>query len=230
MQPDGFELLYEEGPCLAVLKPAGLLTQAPPYLDSLERRVKAFLKQRDDKPGRVYLGIPHRLDRPVSGILVMAKHERAARRLSEQFERRMVTKQYWAVLEGRVPQDEGMWHDHVRKIPDVAEAEVVGPDHPDARHARLRFRVLRRSDAFSLVALQLETGRYHQIRVQAAARNHPVVGDLQYGATRSFGPDRQDPRERAIALHAYQLVFYHPMTRQPTTLTAPLPGYWPPVP
>ncbi len=227
MEPSGFEILYEQGPCLVVAKPAGLLTQAPPYIDSLERRVKAYFKQRDDKPGRVYLGVPHRLDRPVSGALVMAKHVRAARRLSEQFERRMVDKVYWALLEGDVEPNEGTWNDSVRKIPDVARGEVVPSDHPDGRNAVLHYRVRGRVDGYTFAEIRLETGRYHQIRIQAAARGYPVVADRQYGAVRSFGPDCEDERERSIALHARQLTFYHPMTREPTTIVAPLPAYWP---
>jgi 23S rRNA pseudouridine1911/1915/1917 synthase len=229
MEPHGFQIIYEEGPCLGVIKPAGLLTQAPPYIDSLERRIKAFLKQRDDKPGRVYLGVPHRLDRPVSGLLVMAKHVRAARRLSEQFERRMVEKRYWAILEGTVAEHAGTWIDGIRKVPDVARGEIVPQDHPEGRRAVLHFRVLEHRRSSTLVEIRLETGRYHQIRVQAARRGHPVIGDSHYGAATEFGPPREDPRKRAIALHARQLAFYHPMTRQPVTLIAPLPQYWSPV-
>ncbi len=226
-EPTGFDILYEEGPCLVVAKPSGLLTQAPPHIDSLERRIKAFFKQRDDKPGRVYLGVPHRLDRPVSGLLVMAKHVRAARRLSEQFERRMVDKRYWALLQGHVDQDEGTWSDTLHKVPDVAQAELVSSDHPGGRRAVLHYRVFERRAQFTIVEIQLETGRYHQIRLQAAARGNAVVGDLQYGASESFGPFCEDERERPIALHARQLAFYHPMTRERTTIVAPLPSYWP---
>lgn len=227
MEPSGFEFLYEEGPCLVVAKPAGLLTQAPPYIDSLERRIKEYFKQRDDKPGRVYLGVPHRLDRPVSGALVMAKHVRAARRLSEQFERRMVDKVYWALLEGDMELDEGTWNDSVRKVPNVARGEVVPQDHPEGRSAVLHYCVRGRWEGCTFVEIRLETGRYHQIRVQAAARGNPVLADRQYGALQSFGPVCEDERERAIALHARQLSFYHPMTREPTTIVAPLPAYWP---
>lgn len=226
MQPVGFRILYEEGPCLAVAKPAGVLTQAPPYIDSLERRVKEFLRIRDARPGKVYLGIPHRLDRPVSGILVMAKHARAAKRLSQQFERRMIEKLYWAWLEGELGSEAGTWTDRVRKIPDQAQAEVVSEDEPEGRDAVLHYRVLVRQEARTLVEITLETGRYHQIRAQASHRRHPVVGDQLYGATTCFGPAREDERERSIALHARQLSFYHPMTREPVSLVADLPDYW----
>ncbi len=227
MPGSGFDIIDEEGPCLVVSKPGGVLTQAPPHIDSLERRIKEFLKQRDDKPGRVYLGVPHRLDRPVSGVLVMARHVRAARRLSEQFERRMVDKVYWALLEGAVEAEEGTWIDCVRKIPNAAQAEVVAADQADGRQAILHYRVRQRWATHTFVELTLETGRFHQIRIQAASRGVPVMGDWQYGAQGTFGPACEDPRERCIALHARQLTFYHPMTRQLKTMLAPLPDYWP---
>jgi 23S rRNA pseudouridine1911/1915/1917 synthase len=186
------------------------------------------LKVRDEKPGRVYLGLPHRLDRPVSGVLVMARHVRASRRLSQQFERRMVSKLYWALLEGEVEESEGTWVDTLRKIPGVAQGEIVSPDHPQGRSARLAFHVQARWPGTTLVEIALETGRYHQIRVQAASRGLPILGDIQYGATRGFGAPTEDPRARCIALHARRLAFYHPMTREPRTTLAPLPAYWPP--
>src|ERR1700757_2259751 len=98
----GFEILLEDGPVLVVQKPAGIATQAPPGIDSLEARIRAFIKERDAKPGNIYLGIPHRLNRPVSGVMVFAKHVRAARRLAKQFEARTVRKLYWAAVAGRV--------------------------------------------------------------------------------------------------------------------------------
>jgi 23S rRNA pseudouridine1911/1915/1917 synthase len=226
MQPDGFTILYEEGPCLAIGKPAGLLTQAPPHIDSLEQRLRRYLQLRDAKSGRVYLGVPHRLDRPVSGVLLFARHVRAARRLSDQFERRMVDKRYVAVLDGELDNNDGEWVDYVRKVPDQAQAEVLTANHPEARLARLRYRVLHRREGRTCVAIELDTGRYHQIRVQAASRHHPVMGDWQYGSRLPFGPPSSDERERCIALHARSISFYHPMTHAPQTVIAPLPDYW----
>jgi 23S rRNA pseudouridine1911/1915/1917 synthase len=222
----GFDILYERGPCLVVNKPNGLLTQAPPGIDSLEARIKQFIKTRDQKPAGVYLGVTHRLDRPVSGIMVFAKHVRAARRLAEQFLARTVEKHYWALLEGRLDSHVGTWTDFVRKIPDVAQAEIVPAEHPEARIAVLRYRVIALLPGATWVDIELETGRMHQIRVQAAARSHPVVGDVQYGSTRAFGPRPDDERMRWIALHARSLRFRHPMTHEPVFLCAPLPTAW----
>jgi 23S rRNA pseudouridine1911/1915/1917 synthase len=226
MVPDGFTILYEEGPCLAVGKPAGLLTQAPPHIDSLEKRLRDFLKVREGKVGKVYLGVLHRLDRPVSGVLLFARHVRAARRLSTQFEQRMIDKQYVAILEGELPADEDEWVDHVGKVPDEARAVALPAGHPDARVARLRYRVVSRSAGRTRVELKLETGRFHQIRLQASLRGYPILGDAQYGSSLLFGPPATDERERSIALHALRISFYHPMTHEHRTVESPLPDYW----
>ena len=119
------DILYDSGPCLVVNKPAGLLTQAPAGIDSLEVRVKAFYREREQKEGNIYLGVPHRLDRPVSGAIVFARHVRAAQRLSTQFENRTVTKVYWALVEGDVQPDEGTWTDYLHKRHGMAQAIVV---------------------------------------------------------------------------------------------------------
>jgi len=220
------DILYWEGPCLAVAKPPGLLTQAPPGIDSMEVRIKALVKDREHETGKVYLGVPHRLDRPASGAMVFARHVRACRRLAEQFEARSVEKKYWACVEGHIEQDAGTWVDHVRKIPGEARTEIVPAEHSDGREAILRYRTLERRAWGTWLAIELLTGRTHQVRVQAASRGHPVLGDALYGSTSTFGPQFEDPRLRAIALHARRLSFLHPMIREPVTVTAPLPQPW----
>jgi 23S rRNA pseudouridine1911/1915/1917 synthase len=221
------EILYDSGPCLVVNKPAGLLTQAPAGIDSLEEQVKAFYRQREQKDGNIYLGLPHRLDRPVSGAIVFARHVRAAQRLATQFENRTVTKVYWAVVEGDVQPDEGIWTDHLHKRHGMAQSIVVSPDDPRGKLAILHYRVLARIERKGTwLEVQLETGRTHQIRVQAASRGHPVLGDAQYGATQPFGGQFEDERLRAIALHARQLGFNHPMAQETVDIVAPLPAVW----
>ena len=130
------EILIERGAVLVLNKPGGLLTQAPPGIDSLELRTKQFLKIRDEKPGKVYLGVPHRLDRPVSGVIVVTKNIRATQRISSQIQLRTVTKRYWAVVEGAVLQDQGTWTDTMRKIPDEAKSELVTPGSIPRRRKR----------------------------------------------------------------------------------------------
>src|SRR5215468_10790555 len=137
------EILYEDNHCLAVAKPAALLTQGvPPGIPTLEARAKAYLKEKYHKAGNVYLGIPHRLDRPVSGVVLFARSSKAAARLAEQFSNRSVAKVYLGLVEhaGNPPPEEGEWSDSLRKIQAEARSEVVAPDHPEAKLATLRFR------------------------------------------------------------------------------------------
>jgi RluA family pseudouridine synthase len=220
------DILLESGPVLVVNKPPGLLTQAPPGIDSLELRIKRFLKEREQKPGGVYLGVPHRLDRPVSGVIVFAKHVRAARKLSSQFEARTVRKIYWALVEGHVAEDAGTWTDRLKKLEDQPKAIVVDEADPAGQHAVLHYRVLERRDAMTRLEIELETGRMHQIRVQCASRGHPLLGDELYGATQPFGPQVLDVREKLIALHARTLEFVHPMTDEAISVSAPLSEWW----
>ena len=230
MTPD-LTILYEDNHCLAAAKPAPLLTQGvPPGVPTLEAMVKDYIKDRYNKPGNVYLGIPHRLDRPVSGVVVFARNTKAARRLAEQFSQRQVRKVYWAVVEpdaaGGLPPDEGVWEDWLLKFQDEARSECVAPDTPKARRAVLRFRRLSASADGALLEIEPETGRMHQIRVQAAARGWPVRGDMLYGARLPFGPPAELPRDRVIALHARSLTFLHPIRYEPLTVTAPAPEAW----
>jgi RluA family pseudouridine synthase len=222
------DILYDDGPCLVVNKPAGLLTQAPAGIDSLEVWVKQFYREREGKPAdsEIYLGLPHRLDRPVSGAIVLARHVRAARKLAAQFENRTISKSYWAFVEGVVTPDEGTWRDYLHKRHGMAQAEVVAADHPAAKHAVLHYRVRWQAERGAWLEIELETGRTHQIRVQAASRHHPVLGDAQYGSVQTFGDAGLDERDRPIALHARHLGFRHPMTQEPVDVTAPLPTVW----
>src|SRR5438270_7311985 len=131
------DILCEDGPVLAINKPAGLLTLgAVPGVPTLERQVKKFLKEKYQKPGNVYLGIPHRLDRPVSGVVVFARNSKAAARLAEQFRERIVRKIYWAIVEGTPDVPEGELVDWLRKAPGEAQVEIVAQQAPDAREAR----------------------------------------------------------------------------------------------
>ena len=224
--PLGFEILYEQGGCLVVNKPPGVLTQAPPGIDSLEVRIKAYLGGGSGPDG-VYLGVPHRLDRPATGAIIFGKDPRTTRKLGAQFENRRVRKVYWACVEGRVTAETGRWEDFLYKVAGEPRAEVVGAGHPEGRPAALHYRVLKTSDWGSWLEIELETGRTHQIRVQAASRGHPVLGDKQYGSTVAFGPQFEDERLQAIALHARSLSFRDPETRQTVTVTAPVADYWP---
>jgi len=220
------DILSEDDACLVINKPAGLLTQAPLGIDSLELRIKRMLAERGGGGEQIYLGVPHRLDRPVSGVILFAKTLKAAQKLSLQFERRFVKKTYWALVEGEVQPEQGTWTDYLQKIEGEPRTIVASSNGPGARIAVLHYRVFRSLAERTLLEIELKTGRTHQIRVQCASRGHPLIGDEMYGSQHGFGPPSDDQRERLIALHARALQFRHPTTKQDLTFTAPLPDYW----
>jgi 23S rRNA pseudouridine1911/1915/1917 synthase len=227
---DPLQVLYEDNHCLAVAKPAPLLTQGPAHVPNLEAMAKAYLAERYHKKGRVYLGIPHRLDRPVSGVVVFARATKSAQRLAEQFRLRQVRKIYWAFLDfdqgGRPAPKTGKWEDWLLKKPDEAKAELTTADSPGARQALLSLRRLQVEADGALVEFEPLTGRMHQIRVQAASRGWPIRGDALYGSRLPFGGQPEFARDRIIALHGRSLTFLHPIRYEPITVTAPLPGVW----
>ena len=222
------EILLEDGPVLAVHKPAGLLTQGVPRgIMTLEAQVKEYLKARYHKPGNIYLGIPHRLDRPVSGVILFARNSKAARRLAEQFQERQVRKLYWGIVERAPDSAEGELTDWLLKLPEQARVEVVSPGTTGARACSLCYRTLARVAGGTLVEIDLGTGRMHQIRVQMAHRGWHLVGDFQYGASTGLVPVRSpDPLREPIALHARSITFLHPIRYDAVTVTAPLPVSW----
>jgi 23S rRNA pseudouridine1911/1915/1917 synthase len=237
------EILCEDGPVLAVNKPPGIVVQgAPPGVTNLADLVRSYLKARYSKPGNVYLGVPHRLDRPVSGVVVFSRNSKCAARLSQQFAERQVRKMYRAVLERPPDPPAGTLTDWLLRLPETegeepgsAAAKVVAvvEGAPGAKSAVLHYRTLALSRGRALVEIELETGRMHQIRVQFASRGCPVVGDVPYGAhtvwegggIRPASPADQQ-RFRPIALHAWRLTLRHPIRYDELTITAPVPKAW----
>ena len=230
---------------VAIDKPAGLPTQAPPGIDSAETWLRRWLAAGNLAAAighEGYVGVPHRLDRPVSGVLLLAATPRAARKLSRQFERRQVEKTYLAILAApergaeplRLEQagTSGLeWRDVIEKIPDEPRARVSVAGAAPAREAVTRARLIKRLDAGRLlVELAPLTGRMHQLRVQAASRGLPIVGDTHYGARVSslpaFAP-ASDPRQQPIALHAWRIRYADPDTGAAITVEAPLAAAWP---
>jgi 23S rRNA pseudouridine1911/1915/1917 synthase len=219
-------ILYEDHHLLVVNKPAPLLTQAPSHIPSLESMAKAYLKEKYAKPAGVYLGIPHRLDRPVSGVICFARNTKAAQRVHTLFQERKVSKVYWALVEGDVVPEAGLWEDWIRKLPEESRVERAAEGEPGAKRAMVDYRVLKNNAGETLLELSPLTGRSHQLRVQTAWRGHPVLGDSAYGSKQAFGPLTEDPRGKVIALHARRLTITHPFTQQSLTFVAPLPKYW----
>ncbi len=216
--PDTFAslVLHEDNHLLVVCKPAGLLVQGDttgrPDLLSL---AKSYLKVKYHKPGKVFLGLVHRLDRPVSGVIVLARTSKAAARLCQQFRDRSPVKKYTALVEGRPPA-QGKWRDLLARRGSLAVID------PDGRPAQLTFRRLDQHRDHSRVEVLLETGRHHQIRLQFASRGYPVLGDHRYGARLPLPPGNG-----AIALHSSELTINHPTTSETLRLMAPPPRDWP---
>ncbi|SFI15313.1 RluA family pseudouridine synthase [Planctomicrobium piriforme] len=222
------DILCEDGAVIAVNKPHGVITQgAPRGVDSLVDLVKNYLKQKYQKPGNVYLGVPHRIDRPVSGIVVFSRNSKCAARLSEQFAKRQVQKIYHAVLERPPAEREGQLEDWIYRIPDHSRVEISSQSNTEAKYAQLSYKTLAVHQGRALVEVTLGTGRMHQIRIQFASRGCPIVGDEQYGSRGMFPGFFSGERLVApIALHARRLTLQHPIRYEPLTIIAPLPAMW----
>lgn len=215
----GWPVLYEDNHLLALYKPSGLLVQGDQTGDiSLLDLAKIWIKERYGKPGQVFLAMVHRLDRPVAGVILFCRTSKAAARISTQFRARSVKKNYVAVLEGVLETSGVLVHD-MERIRGASSRITAGVTN-ESREARLSFRVLETSGSNTMVSIDLETGRHHQIRAQFAHIGHPVMGDLRYGASRPL-PEKQ------IALFARSLTVLHPITGKRICLECPLPSGWP---
>ncbi len=204
---------------LALYKPAGLLVQGDRSGDlSLLDLGKRWLKQRYHKPGQVFLGLVHRLDRPVAGVVVFARTSKAARRLSDQFRSGQVIKRYLAVVQGKPPYTSGQLQNHLERR--LRASRVVIEPTATSREARLKFEVLGHGKDCSLLQVEPETGRRHQIRLQLAHFGHPILGDIRYGASAPLAC-------KQIALLAYELGIIHPTRGDRLTLRSPIPRDWP---
>lgn len=219
MSSAALKVLYEDNHLLALNKPAGLPTMGVTAdRESLLTRAKDYIKQRYQKPGNVYLGAMSRLDAPVSGVLLFARTSKAAARLTEQFRTRAVEKLYWALVTGDVAPPADRLIDFVRADERHRRMHRTRADQPGAQEARLTYRRITSLAAGTLLEVELETGRKHQIRLQLSGRGWPILGDRKYGS--------QQPFADSIALHSRRLTFMHPTRDERIELVAPLPATW----
>ncbi|MFZ0614137.1 MAG: RNA pseudouridine synthase [Desulfobacterales bacterium] len=212
-------VFFEDNHLLALYKPAGLLAQKDRSdAACLLELAKEWLKQRYAKPGKVFLGLVHRLDRPVAGVMVFARTSKAAARLSAQFRSATVRKTYLAIVEGTPAPPAGTLYDHIDR--QGVACRIVSDPTGTSRAARLRYRLIDSAGNRSLLQVALETGRRHQIRLQLAHAGHPIAGDARYGAGSPF-------KDRQIALLAREITVVHPTRQTPVRLVCPLPTGWP---
>ncbi len=214
----GERILYEDNHLIAVNKRCGEIVQPDRSGDpSLIEKIKRFIKERDDKPGNVFLGLCHRLDRPTSGIVVLAKTGKALSRMNQLFRAGEVRKMYWAISNVAPPSSEDHLINHLVRNTRQNKSYVTDPSANGAKKAELKYRILSKSNHYSLLEIDLLTGRHHQIRAQLAGIGCTTRGDLKYGAPRS-NPDG------GIDLHARMVSFTHPVTKTPVYIVAPVPS------
>ena len=217
------QVLYEDNHIIAVSKTCHEIVQGDKTGDTpLSEIVKAYIKEKYQKPGEVFLGVTHRLDRPTTGVVLFARTSKALTRLNAMFQsHEQIRKTYWAIVstdngnrimdKGEVRLENYLWRNEKQN-----KSFVVKPGTKDAKRAVLTYKAIAHSERYTLLEINLETGRHHQIRCQLAATGCPIKGDLKYGAKRS-NPDG------GISLHARQIAFVHPVSKQEVIITAPVP-------
>lgn len=216
------DVLYEDNHLLVVNKPAGIATMGTESgVPSMHGLAADYLKQKYHKPGNVYVGVVSRLDTMTSGVLILARTSKAASRLSDQFAGRgteRTRKLYLAAVQGSVRPSSGRWQDWIFKDDPAHRMRVTASTRQDARQAELNYLEVEKTDVGSVLAIELLTGRKHQIRVQSAERGHAILGDRKYGSRLPFPV--------GIALHSWQLIVSHPTKRVPMRFEAPIPKSW----
>lgn len=212
------QILYEDNHIIAVSKTCHEIVQGDKTGDTpLSDIVKAYIKEKYQKPGEVFLGVTHRLDRPTTGVVLFARTSKALSRLNEMFKsHEKIKKTYWAIVQSPPPTPQGRLENYLWRNEKQNKSFVVKPDTKDAKRAVLSYETIAQSNRYTLLEINLETGRHHQIRCQLAAIGCPIKGDLKYGAKRS-NPDG------GISLHARKIEFIHPVSKMPIEITAPVP-------
>jgi 23S rRNA pseudouridine1911/1915/1917 synthase len=211
-------IIYEDNHILAYNKQAGDIVQGDKTGDMpLSEIVKAYIKERDAKPGNVFMGVTHRIDRPTTGVVIFAKTSKALERMNELFREGGVDKTYWAIVKQAPAKDEDLLVNHLSRNEKQNKSYVSKTATAETKEAKLKYKVITKSDNYSLLEVQLLTGRHHQIRVQLSSIGSPIKGDLKYGFSRS-NPDG------GICLHARKVEFIHPIKKEKITIIAPVPN------
>lgn len=206
-------IIYEDNHLLVVNKPAGILVQGDITGDeSLLEIAKKYIKEKYNKPGNIFLGLVHRLDRPTSGVIVFARTSKAASRLSKQFREKTIEKYYVALVQGKIPKS-GILKDKISRNGATSKIGYTG------KQAELKYKLLKYKNNISKVEIKLITGRHHQIRVQFAERGNPILGDFRYGSKIKFG-------NKALALHAFSISLIHPTKKEKMIFNFNPDDYW----
>ena len=213
------EVLYEDNHLIAVNKPAGMLVQGDKTGDMpLTEYVKNYIREKYNKPGNIFLGLPHRIDRPVSGVLLLAKTSKALSRLNKAFREKKIQKTYWAIVKNPPPKQCDTLRHFLIKNQQKNKSRAYTKETKNVKEAILKYELLKNFDQYYLLKINPQTGRHHQIRVQLATINCPIKGDLKYGFPRT-NPDA------SIHLHARQIDFIHPVKKESITIIAPVPQH-----
>lgn len=211
------EVIYEDNHIIAVNKTNSEIVQGDKTGDTpLSDMLKAWLKEKYSKPGNVFVGVAHRLDRPVSGVVVFAKTSKALARLNDMFRLGEVKKTYWAIVKNNPPAPEGELVNWLVRNEKQNKSYAYDKECPNSKKAILHYKVIARSDRYYLLEIDLKTGRHHQIRCQLAKMGCPIKGDLKYGFDRSN-------KDGGISLHAHSAAFIHPVSKNPVEIIAPVP-------
>ncbi len=215
---DNLQILHEDNHIIVVNKRVGDIVQGDQTGDQpLSEIVKEYIKEKYNKPGEVFLGVVHRLDRPTSGIVVFARTSKALTRLNEMFSQRATQKTYWAVVKNAPPKEQDSLIHYLTRNPKNNTSKAHLKEVPNSKKAHLDYKIIQKLDAYFVLEIDLHTGRHHQIRAQLAAIGCPIKGDLKYGF------DRSNP-DGGIHLHARQLVLTHPVTKDELQIIAPVPN------
>ncbi|PKB15057.1 RluA family pseudouridine synthase [Flavobacterium sp. 5] len=214
---NNLQILHEDNHLIVVNKRVGDIVQGDKTGDKpLSEVVKEYIKDKYNKPGEVFLGVVHRLDRPTTGIVVFARTSKALTRMNELFSNRETKKTYWAVIKNKPPKQEDTLVHYIKRNEKNNTSKAHLKEVPDSKMASLEYKIIKELDNYYGLEIQLHTGRHHQIRAQLSAIGSPIKGDLKYGF------DRSNP-DGGIHLHARKLTFIHPVTKENITIIAPTP-------